>query len=179
MTPKQLQTIARRHGTPVVAIDHSVIRRNYATFRKHLPRVQAYYAVKANPAPGSSARCTRRRQLRRGLAPRIHCWCTSTYGTSRTSRPGLHLGQDRLRQPGQAQGDAGGARPVQALVTFDKPGRAAQDQALRPARGGHAAPARPQHGLPWWNCPPSLAATPGRRWTSSARRSASGWWWKG
>ena len=51
MTPKQLQTIARRHGTPVVVIDHSVIRRNYATFRKHLPRVQAYYAVKANPAP--------------------------------------------------------------------------------------------------------------------------------
>ncbi len=51
MTNRQLQTIARQHGTPVVVIDHDLIRRNYAAFRKHLPRVQAYYAVKANPAP--------------------------------------------------------------------------------------------------------------------------------
>jgi ornithine decarboxylase len=51
MTARQLQAIARQHGTPVVVIDHDVIRRNYASFRKHLPKVQAYYAVKANPAP--------------------------------------------------------------------------------------------------------------------------------
>jgi ornithine decarboxylase len=35
----------------LVVIDHAVIRRNYAAFRKHFPKVQAYYAVKANPAP--------------------------------------------------------------------------------------------------------------------------------
>jgi ornithine decarboxylase len=51
MTLKQLQSIARKHGTPVVIIDHDVIRKNYAEFKKHLPKVQAYYAVKANPAP--------------------------------------------------------------------------------------------------------------------------------
>jgi ornithine decarboxylase len=51
LTHRQLQTIAREHGTPVVIIDHDRIRRNYASFRKHLPKVQAYYAVKANPAP--------------------------------------------------------------------------------------------------------------------------------
>ena len=51
MTARQLQAIARRHRTPVVVIDHDILRRNYAAFRKHLPRVQAYYAVKANPAP--------------------------------------------------------------------------------------------------------------------------------
>jgi ornithine decarboxylase len=51
MTARQLQAIARQHGTPVVVIDHDLIRRNYAAFRKHLPKVQAYYAVKANPAP--------------------------------------------------------------------------------------------------------------------------------
>jgi len=51
MTRKQLLAVARKHGTPVVVIDHAVIRRNYANFRRHLPRVQAYYAVKANPAP--------------------------------------------------------------------------------------------------------------------------------
>lgn len=51
MNTRQLQTIARQHGTPVVAIDHEIVRRNYAAFRKQLPKVQAYYAVKANPAP--------------------------------------------------------------------------------------------------------------------------------
>ncbi len=51
MTKKELLGIARRHGTPCVAIDHEVIRRNYASFRRRLPKVQVYYAVKANPAP--------------------------------------------------------------------------------------------------------------------------------
>src|SRR5437868_12287395 len=51
MTLKKLQRIAKEYGTPVVIIDHDVIRRNYAEFKKHLPKVQAYYAVKANPAP--------------------------------------------------------------------------------------------------------------------------------
>jgi len=51
MTARRLQAIARQHGTPVVVIDHDIIRRNYAAFKKHLPKVQAYYAVKANPAP--------------------------------------------------------------------------------------------------------------------------------
>jgi ornithine decarboxylase len=51
MTRTLLVELAREHGTPLVVIDHDVIRRNYASFRKHLPKVQAYYAVKANPAP--------------------------------------------------------------------------------------------------------------------------------
>jgi ornithine decarboxylase len=40
--------LAQEHGTPLFIIDHEVIRQNYRTFKKHLPRVQAYYAVKAN-----------------------------------------------------------------------------------------------------------------------------------
>ncbi len=51
MTQKQLQAIAKKHGTPVVIIDHDVLRKNYAEFKKHLPKVQCYFAVKANPAP--------------------------------------------------------------------------------------------------------------------------------
>ena len=51
MTKRELLAIARRHGTPVVVVDHDVIRSNYASFRRRLPKVQAYYAVKANPAP--------------------------------------------------------------------------------------------------------------------------------
>lgn len=46
-----LQKLARQHGTPLCVMDHAVIRQNYATFKKYLPRVQAYYAVKANPDP--------------------------------------------------------------------------------------------------------------------------------
>src|SRR6476646_5718048 len=51
MPTRPLQTIARKHGTPVVVIDHDIIRANYAAFKKHLPKVQAYYAVKANAEP--------------------------------------------------------------------------------------------------------------------------------
>ena len=51
MNRSELARIARKHGTPVVVIDHDEIRRNYASFKRHLPKVQAYYAVKANPAP--------------------------------------------------------------------------------------------------------------------------------
>jgi ornithine decarboxylase len=51
MTSKELQAIAREHGTPVVVIDHNLIRKNYAEFKKHLPKVQAYFAVKANAEP--------------------------------------------------------------------------------------------------------------------------------
>jgi ornithine decarboxylase len=51
MTKKLLLELARKHGTPLVVVDHDLLRRNYASFRRHLPKVQAYYAVKANPAP--------------------------------------------------------------------------------------------------------------------------------
>src|SRR6266704_2509176 len=51
MTTRQIQSVARVHRTPVVVIDHDSIRDNYAAFKKHLPRVQAYYAVKANAEP--------------------------------------------------------------------------------------------------------------------------------
>jgi len=46
-----LRRIAEKHGTPVMVIDHAKIRENYAEFKESLPRVQAYYAVKANSNP--------------------------------------------------------------------------------------------------------------------------------
>ena len=51
MTHAQMKALARKHGTPLFIVDHDAIRRNYRNFKKHLPRVQAYYAVKANSAP--------------------------------------------------------------------------------------------------------------------------------
>jgi len=44
-----LKQLAKKHGTPLFVVDHDELRRNYAAFKKYLPRVQAYYAVKANP----------------------------------------------------------------------------------------------------------------------------------
>jgi len=46
-----LQTLARKHGTPLFVVDHEVLRANYELFKDRLPRVQAYYAVKANSDP--------------------------------------------------------------------------------------------------------------------------------
>jgi ornithine decarboxylase len=51
MTTAQIQILAREHGTPLVIIDHKILRQNYAAFKRHLPKVQAYYAVKANSDP--------------------------------------------------------------------------------------------------------------------------------
>jgi len=56
----RLQKLAKEHGTPLFVIDHDALRKNYREFRRYLPRVQAYYAVKANPDPSSSARSTRK-----------------------------------------------------------------------------------------------------------------------
>jgi ornithine decarboxylase len=47
----KLNKLAREHDTPLFVIDHDELRRNYTMFKKYLPRVQAYYAVKANAHP--------------------------------------------------------------------------------------------------------------------------------
>ena len=46
-----LQKLAKKHGTPLFVIDHDELRKNYAQFRRYLPRVQVYFAVKANSDP--------------------------------------------------------------------------------------------------------------------------------
>src|SRR5512137_2544511 len=46
-----LQDLALEHGTPIFVIDHEKLRQNYREFRKHLPDVQVYFAVKANSNP--------------------------------------------------------------------------------------------------------------------------------
>lgn len=51
ITRSLLKKLADKHGTPLFVVDHDELRRNYATFKKYLPRVQAYYAVKANSDP--------------------------------------------------------------------------------------------------------------------------------
>ncbi len=46
-----LKQLARQHGTPLFVVDHDELRRNYVEFKRRLPRVPAYYAVKASSAP--------------------------------------------------------------------------------------------------------------------------------
>ncbi len=51
ITLARLQKLGREHGTPLFVIDHDALRKNYHQFRRYLPRVQVYFAVKANPDP--------------------------------------------------------------------------------------------------------------------------------
>ena len=51
VSKKILQDLAAKHGTPLFVIDHEKVRENYREFRRHLPDVQVYFAVKANSNP--------------------------------------------------------------------------------------------------------------------------------
>jgi len=46
-----LQQLARENGTPIFIIDHEKIRENYREFKKFMPKIQVYFAVKANSNP--------------------------------------------------------------------------------------------------------------------------------
>ena len=48
---QMLQTLARKEGTPLFVVDHKKIRENYHEFKKNFPKIQAYFAVKANSNP--------------------------------------------------------------------------------------------------------------------------------
>ena len=148
MTTKQLQALARAHGTPVVVIDHDIIRRNYAAFRKHLPKVQAYYAVKANPEPAIV-----RTLYKAGASFDV------------ASLPEFMLVYENIKHlPPKEQQDfiwdkiiyANPTKPKETLqaldqykplVTYDNLDRAEEDPAIRAARRRGAAPARAQHRL--------------------------------
>ncbi len=51
ITKTLLKQLAKEHGTPLFVIDHDQLRGNLAEFNRWLPRVQPYFAVKANPHP--------------------------------------------------------------------------------------------------------------------------------
>lgn len=49
---KEIKQEAEERGTPVFIVDHNKLKENYAEFKKRLPHIRIYYAVKANPDPG-------------------------------------------------------------------------------------------------------------------------------
>ncbi|MFW9950392.1 MAG: type III PLP-dependent enzyme [Candidatus Thorarchaeota archaeon] len=46
-----LLNLVDANGTPLIVIDHDLIRANYHKFCDHLPNVKPFYAIKANPEP--------------------------------------------------------------------------------------------------------------------------------
>jgi len=46
-----LLNLANANGTPLIVIDHDLIKANYYTFCKYLPDVKPFYSIKANPEP--------------------------------------------------------------------------------------------------------------------------------
>ncbi len=51
MDKATISKYAKENGTPLLVFNHSQIRKNYASFARHLPRVKPYYAIKANSEP--------------------------------------------------------------------------------------------------------------------------------
>jgi ornithine decarboxylase len=49
--PQRIHALMALHGSPLLVIDRAKLVHQYQTFRRLLPRVQLYYAVKANPHP--------------------------------------------------------------------------------------------------------------------------------
>lgn len=49
LTFDHAKRLAKRHGTPLLALSRSVLRENYEALQKSLPNVTLYYAIKANP----------------------------------------------------------------------------------------------------------------------------------
>jgi len=50
MTDKsKLLELSSKYGTPLLVIDHEIIRKNFKLFCSNLPQVRPYYAIKANP----------------------------------------------------------------------------------------------------------------------------------
>lgn len=49
LPPERLKSLATKEGSPLLIIDHDIIRQNYNRLRRQLPRVGLYFAMKANP----------------------------------------------------------------------------------------------------------------------------------
>ena len=148
MIPKsELKKLVKEHGTPLFVVDHDEIRRNYAEFRKRLPRVQAYYAVKANPDPAIVETL-----YKRGPAstwPRCPSSRSST-STSRTCRPRSGRTSSGTRSstpiPIKANETLRELDQYKPLVTYDNFEEIPQGSQARPARRFGPAAARAQHG---------------------------------
>lgn len=49
--PRRINALVKLHGTPLMVIDKAQLIQEYQRFRRLLPRVNVFYAIKANPHP--------------------------------------------------------------------------------------------------------------------------------
>ena len=140
-----LQKLAREHGTPLFVVDHDVLRKNYAAFKKHLPRVQAYYAVKANSDPaivqtlyeaGASFDVASMPEFR---------WSTRTSVLPAKERQDFIWDKIIYANPIKDNQTLEELDPYKPLVTYDNLRRDRQDQEVRAARRPGAAAQGAQH----------------------------------
>ena len=75
--PKRIRALIKMHGTPLLVLEKAKLIEEYQTFRRMLPRVRLYYAMKANPHPdvlktfadlGGSFDCASEAEMRMALA---------------------------------------------------------------------------------------------------------------
>ena len=148
MDEKTLLRLVKTHGTPLVVVDHDVLRENYGQFRSYLPRVQVYFAVKANSAPaivrtfyeaGSSFDVA---SVAEFLT--VH---ENVKDLSEAERQALYLGSHHLRQSDQGDRNARAAGPVQTARHLRQLRGSDQDCPARAACGSRAAVTGPEHRL--------------------------------
>lgn len=49
--PKRIRSLVKMHGTPLMVLEKDKLIEEYNTFRRLMPRVRLFYAMKANPHP--------------------------------------------------------------------------------------------------------------------------------
>ena len=130
-----LSGLAKEHGTPLFVVDHDILRENYRRFRRLLPDVQAYYAVKANPDPAIVKTLYEGGSFDVASLPEFLHRSREHQVAAGPRAAGLHLGQDHLRQPDQGQRDARRAGPLRAAGDLRQPGGDRQDSAAAPHAG--------------------------------------------
>ena len=115
MNRSELARIARKHGTPVVVIDHDDDPPQLRELPAEPAQGPGLLRRQGQPRPRDRAHALPgRRQLRRGVAARVHAGVRERQAPVGPGAAGLRLGQDRLREPHQARGDA--ARPSTATA---------------------------------------------------------------
>ena len=160
------QRLAKEHGTPLFVVDHAVLRQNYARFKRLLPRVQAYYAVKANPDPAIVKTLYEAgASFDVASMPEFLIVYENIKSLPAKARQDFIWDKIIYANPIKANETLRGARPLQAAGDLRQPGGDRQDSpATRPMPAWRCGSACPIRG-PWSSSPRSSAPPPARRST--------------
>ena len=162
VTKNTLKKLAQEHGTPLFVVDHAALRKNYAEFKRHLPRVQAYYAVKANPDPAIV-----RTLFQAGASfdvasmPEFLIVYENIKDLPARQRQNFIWDKIIYANPIKANETLTDLDPYKPLVTYDNFEEIEKFASTPRMPGWPCGSACPIPG-PWSNCPPSSAPRPAR-----------------